>query len=202
VGEKRGKPGRSAGETGADAPETPARETGGDTPGPGTPPPEPGAIRILITGGTFDKDYDPLSQTLTFRNTHLPQILKDVRLTVPVELEINQLTDSLSMDERQRQRVVDACAAAPEQHIIVTHGTDTMTVTADRLLQAKLDKTIVLTGAMVPYSISGSDALFNLGAAFIAAQAEPAGVYVVMNGRVFPADRVRKDGGRGVFVEE
>lgn len=156
-------------------------------------------IRIIITGGTFDKDYDPLSGKLTFRNTHLEQILKDVRLTVPIELESHQLVDSLEMTEEQRERVVEACARAPEHRIIVTHGTDTMTETARRLHDQGMDKTIVLTGAMVPYSVSGSDAVFNLGTAVSAVQLLGRGVYVVMNGRAFPADNVRKDAGRGVF---
>ncbi len=156
-------------------------------------------IRIIITGGTFDKDYDPLSGKLTFRTTHLQQILKDVRLTVPVELEINQLIDSLEMSEEQRESVVAACERAPGHRIIVTHGTDTMTETARLLHDRGLDKTIVLTGALVPYSISGSDAVFNLGTAVSAVQLLDRGVYVVMNGRVFPADQVRKDTTRGVF---
>ncbi len=157
------------------------------------------SIRIIITGGTFDKDYDPLSGKLTFRATHLQQILNDVRLTVPVQLETNQLIDSREMSEAQRESVVAACERAPEHWIIVTHGTDTMTDTARRLLDRGLDKTIVLTGAMVPYSISGSDAVFNLGTAVSAVQLLDPGVYVVMNGRTFPADRVRKDNERGVF---
>ncbi len=128
------------------------------------------SIRIIITGGTFDKDYDPLSGKLTFRDTHLKQILTDVRLTVPVELETNQLVDSLEMSEEQRKSVVAACERAPEHWIIVTHGTDTMIETARRLLDRGLDKTIVLTGAMVPYSVSGSDAVFNLGTAVSAVQ--------------------------------
>ena len=158
-----------------------------------------GAIRIIITGGTFDKDYDPLSGKMSFRDTHLPDILKDVHLTVPVELEINKLVDSLEMSEEQRAGVVSACERANEQRIIVTHGTDTMTRTALRLHELRLEKTIVLTGAMVPYSVSGSDALFNLGAAVTAVQLLEAGVYVVMNGRIFPADKVRKDTARGMF---
>ena len=156
-------------------------------------------IRIIITGGTFDKDYDPLSGKLTFRDTHLQQILTDVRLAVPVELEINQLIDSLEMSEEQRSGVVNACARAPENRIIVTHGTDTMVQTALRLHERGLDKTIVLTGAMVPYSVSGSDAVFNLGTAVAAVQLLETGVYVVMNGTVFPAAGVRKDAELGVF---
>jgi L-asparaginase len=157
------------------------------------------SIRIIITGGTFDKDYDPLSGKLTFRDSHLPHILKDVRLTVPVELEINQLIDSLEMSDAQRAGVVSACSDAPEQRIIVTHGTDTMAETARSLHDRGLDKTIVLTGAMVPYSVSGSDAVFNLGTAVSAVQLLPHGVYVVMNGKVLPAATVHKDTGRGVF---
>ena len=159
-----------------------------------------GAIRIIITGGTFDKDYDELSGELTFRHTHLPQILKTVRLTVPVQLEINQLVDSRDMDEEQRSGVVQACAAAAEDRIVITHGTDTMTETARLLDERRLAKTVVLTGAMVPYSVSGSDAVFNLGCAVMAVQLLPAGVYVTMNGRVFPARTVRKDTALGVFV--
>ena len=156
-------------------------------------------IRILITGGTFDKDYDELRGELTFRDTHLPQILETVRLTLPVELEINQLVDSRDMDEEQRQSVVDACARAPEERIIVTHGTDTMTQTAQALATRVLEKTIVLTGAMVPYAVSGSDAVFNLGSAVSAVQLLPHGVYVVMNGRAFPARTVRKNTRLGTF---
>ena len=170
-------------------------------------------IRIIITGGTFDKDYDPLSGTLTFRDTHLARILDDVRLSVPVELEINQLTDSLDMSDEQRMGVVEACLAAPERRVVVTHGTDTMTVTAglvrERMVDGRIeagagpeeqrDKTIVFTGAMVPYSVSGSDAVFNLGCAISAVQLVAPGVYVVMNGRVLPAGRVRKNRENGTF---
>lgn len=168
-------------------------------------------IRIIITGGTFDKDYDPLSGTLTFRDTHLGRILEDVRLSVPVELEINQLTDSLEMSHEQRMGVVRACLAAPEERVLVTHGTDTMTVTAELIQQRmtgagredgageKRDKTVVFTGAMVPCSVSGSDAVFNLGCAVAAVQLLGPGVYVVMNGTVFQAGRVRKNPANGVF---
>ena len=157
------------------------------------------SLRIIITGGTFDKDYDPLSGRMTFRDTHLGQILREVRLTLPVELEINQLTDSLDMSEAQRSGVVEACERAAERWIVITHGTDTMTETARLLHDRRMEKTIVLTGAMIPYSVSGSDAVFNLGAAVSAVQLLDPGVYVVMNGRVFAADRVRKDTARGVF---
>lgn len=158
-------------------------------------------LRLLITGGTFDKHYDAVRGELTFRDTHLPGILETVGCTVPLELEICRLVDSLDMGDEDRQAVAEACRAARERAIVITHGTDSMTLTAERLLQEDLDKTIVLTGAMVPFTVSGSDALFNLGGAVVAAQTCPPGVYIVMHGRVFAAGRVRKDRGRGCFEE-
>lgn len=156
-------------------------------------------VRVIITGGTFDKEYDPLRGELTFTNTHLPEILRTVRCRVPVELEINQLIDSLHMAETHRRSVVDSCTRAVESMIVITHGTDTMTNTAARLIDAALPKTIVFTGAMVPYSISGSDAVFNLGAAIAAVQLLPRGVYVAMHGMVFDARQVKKDREAGYF---
>lgn len=156
-------------------------------------------IRIIITGGTFDKLYDPLKGELTFRQTHLPEILAQVRPTVSVELEINQLVDSLHMDEDDRRRILRACQRATEPQIVITHGTDTMVETARLLGAAGLDKTIVLTGAMVPYNVRGSDALFNLGSGVTAVQLLPPGVYIAMNGRVFTWDNVQKNRERGVF---
>lgn len=165
-------------------------------------------IRLIITGGTFDKDYDRVRGELTFNQTHLPQILDTVGCTVPVAVEINQLVDSLEMGDEDRHRIVAACAAAPEDRIVITHGTDTMTTTAELLAgtaagsSAWSRKTVILTGAMVPFTVSGSDALFNLGGAIVASQVMPAGVYVAMHGRVFPAGSVTKDRTRGVFVEK
>jgi L-asparaginase len=158
------------------------------------------AIRLIITGGTFDKKYDPLKGVLTFKETHLPQILEQVRLTVPIEMEINQLKDSLEMGDACRQKILRACRNASESHILITHGTDTMAETAAVLGQGELDKTIVLIGAMVPYSVSGSDALFNLGFGLCAVQQLPVGVYVAMNGKVHTWDNVAKDRARGVFI--
>ena len=156
-------------------------------------------IRIIITGGTFDKIYDEVRGSLTFRETHLPEILKFTRCTVPIELELNQLIDSLEMRDANRLQIRDACARAPETHIVVTHGTDTMVETAGVLGAFGMDKTIVLTGAMVPYAVTNSDAVFNLGCAITAAQIMPRGVYVAMNGRVFPWDKVRKNKASGIF---
>lgn len=159
------------------------------------------AIRIIITGGTFDKHYDEIRGELSFKNSHLPEIIKQVRITIPVELEINQLIDSLQMQEENRLSVLEACRRAPESRIVITHGTDTMTETARILGEAGLDKTIVLTGAMVPYQVAASDALFNLGTAFSAVQLTSPGVWIVMNGRIFPWNHVRKNRAEGLFEE-
>jgi L-asparaginase len=156
-------------------------------------------IRIIITGGTFDKHYDEIRGELTFRTTHLPQILQRVRVTVPVELEIRHLIDSLDMDDEVREELATACAEAAESRIVITHGTDTMVETARMISARRLAKTVVLTGAMIPYAFSGSDAEFNLGCAFAAVQTLPHGVYVAMNGRLFPADSVWKNREIGQF---
>ena len=158
-------------------------------------------IRIIITGGTFDKHYDELAGALTFKDTHLQEILTYSRCTLPVELEINQLKDSLEMGDGDRRKIVDSCRECPENRIIVIHGTDTMTVTAELLAQDVPGKTIVLTGAMIPYSISKSDALFNFGCALSAVQMTSPGVYIAMNGRLFPAGKVRKNRKKGIFEE-
>jgi L-asparaginase len=159
------------------------------------------AIRIIITGGTFDKHYDEIRGILTFKDTHLPEILKYVRCTLPIELELNQLIDSLDMHLANRLKILESCRGAPESRIVVTHGTDTMIETGRILGEAGLGKTVVLTGAMVPYSFTASDAVFNLGCAITAVQLNPPGVYVAMNGRVFPWDRVRKHRETGTFEE-
>jgi len=156
-------------------------------------------MRIIATGGTFDKYYDELRGELTFKDSHLPGILKQARITVPIVLEINQLIDSLHMQEANRQHVLTSCRATPETEIVIIHGTDTMTLTARVLGEARLAKTIVLTGAMIPYAVQGSDALFNLGFACAAAQLLPHGVYIAMNGQVFAWDQVRKNTQLGIF---
>lgn len=155
--------------------------------------------RIIVTGGTFDKRYDAIKGELTFEETHLPAILEQARVTLPVTLEINQLIDSLHMTEEHRQGVLAACRAAPETSIVVIHGTDTMAETARVVGAARLPKTIVFTGAMIPHSVQGSDALFNLGFALAMAQSLEPGAWIAMNGRVFPWDNVRKDRREGTF---
>jgi L-asparaginase len=162
---------------------------------------QPRAIRVIVTGGTFDKHYDELRGELTFRESNLPEILRLVRVEVPVEVETNQLIDSLHMQDVNRDSVLEACTRAPEELVIVTHGTDTMADTAALIGRAGLAKTIVLTGAMVPYQVQGSDALFNFGAAFAAVQLLPHGAWIAMSGRVFAWDRVRKNREKGRFED-
>lgn len=166
-------------------------------------------LRIIITGGTFDKRYDAIRGQLTFEDTHLPDIIKQVRCSLPIALELNQLIDSLDMQDENRQRVLSACRDATEPYVIITHGTDTMAETASVLGRAVesgdvalAGKRIVLTGAMVPYSVSGSDALFNLGSAVMAAQLVSPGVYIAMNGRCFPWQAAHKNRAQGVFEGE
>jgi L-asparaginase len=158
-------------------------------------------IRVFVTGGTFDKEYDELSGRLFFRATHLPEMLRLARCRVEVRVQTLFMKDSLDMDEADRRAVVEACRASAEERIVVTHGTDTMVETAAALLAARLPRTIVLTGAMVPYAFGSSDGLFNLGSAISFAQVLPHGVHVAMNGRCFAGDRVRKDRGTGIFEE-
>jgi L-asparaginase len=158
-------------------------------------------IRIIITGGTFDKIYDEMRGNLTFKDTHLPEILRFTRCTMPIECELNQLIDSLDMQFANRMQILEACTRARERNIVVTHGTDTMVETAGVLGSASLDKTIVLTGSMVPYAFTNSDAVFNLGCAITAVQLQPRGVYIAMNGRIFPWDSVRKNKEAGIFED-
>jgi len=159
------------------------------------------SIRVLVTGGTFDKEYDELTGRLYFKETHLPEMLKLARARLDVNVGTLMMIDSLDMTEADRGLVVDACRRCDEDCIVVTHGTDTLAETARALLEAGLPKTIVLTGAMIPYAFGSSDGLFNLGGALSLAQVLPRGVYVAMNGRVFPAGSVRKNRETGVFEE-
>ncbi|MGZ3184134.1 MAG: asparaginase domain-containing protein [Telluria sp.] len=156
-------------------------------------------LRIVATGGTFDKHYNELNGVLGFADSHLPEVITRTRMTIPVALDVLPLLDSLDMQDADRARVLAACQAAPESALVVIHGTDTMRETAAVLGGAKLDKTIVLTGAMIPYEIANSDALFNLGVAVGVAQTLPPGVYVAMNGQVFTWNNVQKNKAAGVF---
>jgi L-asparaginase len=158
-------------------------------------------IRVLVTGGTFDKEYDELSGRLFFRATHVPEMLRRGRCRLEVAVEPLLMIDSLEMSDADRRLVLDRCRSCPETRIVITHGTDTMADTARLLHEAATGKTIVLTGAMIPYAFGSSDGLFNLGSALSFAQVLPPGVYVAMNGRFFPGDRVRKDRTSGIFEE-
>ena len=156
-------------------------------------------IRIIATGGTFDKHYDALSGALVFDIGHLPDAIGRARMAPPPVLEELPFLDSLDMQLLDRERILQACQAAPENLIVIVHGTDTMAETAQVLGGAAMPKTVVLTGAMIPYEIAGSDALFNLGFACGVAQTLAPGVYVAMNGTVFAWDKVRKNRNAGRF---
>lgn len=159
-------------------------------------------IRILVTGGTFDKKYDELTGRLFFRNTHLPEMLRLGRCRLDVTLETVMMIDSLELDDAGRGQIVQQARASAETAIVVTHGTDTIVLTARALAEASLGtKTIVLTGAMVPYAFGSSDGLFNLGSALSFVQVLPPGVYIAMNGQHFSWNAVRKNTATGYFEE-
>jgi L-asparaginase len=159
------------------------------------------AIRILITGGTFDKEYNERTGQLYFKDTHLPEMLRLARSRVDVNVRTVMMVDSLEMTDADRALIVQNCQQADEDKIVITHGTDTMVETAAAIAQSISNKTIVLTGAMVPYAFGSSDGLFNLGSALSFVQALPRGVYIAMNGKCFPSNRVRKNKERGEFEE-
>jgi len=156
-------------------------------------------IRFFITGGTFDKEYNELNGELYFKQTHLPEMLVLGRSRVPAEVTTLMMIDSLQMTDDQRELVAKACREATEEQIVVTHGTDTMAETARVIAQSVKGKTVVLTGAMIPWKFGSSDGLFNLGSALAFAQTLPHGVYLSMNGRWFAWDNVRKNKSKGEF---
>jgi L-asparaginase len=159
------------------------------------------SIRIFITGGTFDKEYNELNGQLYFKDTHILELLKLGRCRVDVDIRTLMMVDSLEMTDDDRQLIARQCQNSEEDMIIITHGTDTMAETAAVLAKETKDKTIVLTGAMIPYKFGSSDGLFNLGSALAFVQALPKGVYVAMNGRYFTWDNVRKNKQTGGFEE-
>jgi L-asparaginase len=158
------------------------------------------AIQIFITGGTFDKEYNELDGQLFFKDTHVPEMLKTGRSRVNVKIHIMMMIDSLKMTEDNRKTIAEMCKNAPEKRIVITHGTDTMVETASVVAARIRDKTIVLTGAMVPYKFGSSDGMFNLGSALAFAQTLPSGVYIAMNGRHFMWNAVKKNKKSGEFV--
>jgi len=156
-------------------------------------------IQIFVTGGTFDKEYDELDGRLVFKDTHIYEMLELGRCKQKVDIRTLMMIDSLEMTEVQREVIVDSCRKCKRDRIVITHGTDSMEVTASALGRAINDKVIVLTGAMIPYKFGSSDGLFNLGSALAFAQSLPHGVYVAMNGRCFAWDNVRKNRETGEF---
>jgi L-asparaginase len=158
-------------------------------------------IRILVTGGTFDKQYDEINARLVFRESFVGEMLRQGRCRVDVHLRTIMMIDSLDMTDADREAIVQNCRQCEEAQIVITHGTDTMVETARALAAATgvEGKTVVLTGAMIPYAFGSSDGMFNLGSALSFVQVLPAGVYVAMNGRCFRWDEVRKNRQTGVF---
>ena len=156
-------------------------------------------IRIFVTGGTFDKTYDEIRGRLTFADTHLSEMLRLGRSRVEVSVRTLMMVDSLDMTDADRELIVRSCAQCEETRIVITHGTDTMVETARAIAAGAAGRTIVLTGAMIPYEFGSSDGLFNLGSALSFAQVLPAGVYIAMNGQHFAWDKVRKNRETGVF---
>ncbi|MEN9858773.1 MAG: hypothetical protein RIT50_895 [Bacteroidota bacterium] len=159
------------------------------------------AVRILITGGTFDKEYNELTGQLFFKDTHMHDLLEMGRSKVPVEIRTLMMIDSLEMTDEDRELIVHQCNSCEEEQIVITHGTDTMAETARLLAEKVKGKTIVLTGAMIPIKFGSSDGLFNLGSALAFAQTLPSGTYVAMNGRWFYGNNVRKNKQTGLFEE-
>jgi L-asparaginase len=158
-------------------------------------------IKIVVTGGTFDKEYNPLNDQLFFNGTHVSEMLKLGRSRLDVHIKTVMMIDSLSMTEADRKKILKECQISAEDKILITRGTDTMTETAKLLGQFIKDKTIILTGAMVPYVFGSSDGLFNLGSALAFLQTLPPGVYISMNGKYFHWDNVRKNKEVGLFEE-
>ncbi len=159
------------------------------------------AIRLFITGGTFDKEYNELTGELFFKDTHIQEMLHLGRCSVETDLRTLMMIDSLYMTEADRKTILENCRKCKEEKIIITHGTDTMPETARVLGDAMRDKTIVLTGAMIPYKFGSSDGMFNLGCAVAFVQTLPPGVFIAMNGKYFPWDNVRKNKKTGTFEQ-
>ncbi len=160
-------------------------------------------IQIFVTGGTFDKDYNDIKGELFFKNTHLPEMFARGRCTLEIDVKTLMMIDSLEMTEADREIIAHNCRRSAATQIIITHGTDRIVETATYLAQTNIDnKTIVLTGAMIPYAFGhSSDGFFNLGNALAFAQSLPVGVYVVMNGRYFDWHNVKKNTKTGNFEE-
>ena len=157
-------------------------------------------IQILITGGTFDKSYNHINGDLFFEKTHLPEMLKRSKCRLKVEVKTLMMMDSLEMTEKDIDKIITQCIDSSYKKIVITHGTDTMVNTASKIASKINDKTIVLTGAMIPYAFgSSSDGFFNLGSALSFVQTLDRGVYIAMNGQYFLHSQVIKDIEKGYF---
>jgi L-asparaginase len=156
-------------------------------------------IRLFITGGTFDKEYNELNGKLFFEDTHVPEMLDLGRCKLDVNIRTLMMIDSLEMNDDDREIIAHNCVQCEEEKIVITHGTDTMVETAKILAEKITDKTIILTGAMIPYKFGSSDGLFNLGAALAFVQTLPNGIYIAMNGKYFNWNNVRKNKELGLF---
>lgn len=158
-------------------------------------------IKIFVTGGTFDKEYNEIKGELFFKDTHLPEMLDMGRCRISVDIRTLMMIDSLDMTKEDREIILENCKNTKEDYILITHGTDTMIETAKILASSIKNKTIVLTGAMIPYKFGSSDGLFNLGSALAFVQTLPKGIYIAMNGRYFHWDKVRKNKDLGEFED-
>ncbi len=159
-------------------------------------------IQIFVTGGTFDKEYNYITGELYFKDTHLKEMLARGRCTIDFDVKTLMMIDSLKMTDADRQIIAHNCQSSESDKIIITHGTDTMVKTATILAASNIKKTIILSGAMVPYAFgTSSDGFFNLGSALAFAQVLKHGVYIVMNGRYFDWDSVKKNTQTGNFEE-
>ncbi len=156
-------------------------------------------IQIFTTGGTIDKSYfDGLSQ-YQFDQSKIGELISNAAVSLPFEITELMAKDSLELTDDDRARIAEAVSSTDATRIIITHGTDSMAVTAEKLAALGLDKAIALTGAFLPARYADSDAAFNLGMAFATVQTAPHGVYIVMNGTVFPAGGVIKDRAQRTF---
>lgn len=158
-------------------------------------------IRLFVTGGTFDKEYNELTGKLFFKDSHINEILKLGRSRLDLSVRTLMLIDSLEMTDMDRNIILESCQRCVENKIVITHGTDTMTETAKFLASKITDKTVVITGAMIPYKFGSSDGLFNLGSALAFVQSLPAGIYIAMNGRYYDWNNCKKNKQTGFFEE-
>jgi L-asparaginase len=158
-------------------------------------------IKIIVTGGTFDKEYNELNGELFFNKTHIPEMLKLGRSRLKIKIVTLMMRDSLHMNDSDMKIILKECHNSEEDKILITHGTDNMVKTAQILGQSIKNKTVVITGAMIPYTFGSSDGLFNLGSALAYVQVLPKGIYIAMNGRYFHWNNVRKNKKTGFFEE-